>query len=140
MTVTFCGHKNVYQSERVAEQVRQITEELIKEGANEFLLGGYGSFDSIAASVVKSMKQQYPIIRSTLVLPYLDRDYNKDLYDDSVYPPLENVPQKFAITRRNEWMVDQADIVVAYVTHDWGGAAATLKYAERKKKRIIRIG
>ena len=42
---------------------------------------------------------------------------------------------KFAISRRNEWMVDQADVVVAYVTHGWGGAAAV----ERKNKRIIRV-
>lgn len=36
-------------------------------------------------------------------------------------------------------MVDQADAVVAYVTHSWGGAAATLQYVERKNKRIIRV-
>ena len=40
---------------------------------------------------------------------------------------------------RNEWMVDQSDIVVSGVTHDWGGAATTLKYATRKKKRIISV-
>lgn len=32
-------------------------------------------------------------------------------------------------------MVDQADVVVAYDTHGWGGAAATLKYAERKNQK-----
>ena len=42
-------------------------------------------------------------------------------------------------SKRNEWMVDQSDVVVAYVTHNWGGAAAMLRYAERKRKHIINI-
>ena len=37
-------------------------------------------------------------------------------------------------------MVDEADIVVAYVLHDWGGAAKTLDYAMRKGKTVIRFG
>jgi hypothetical protein len=64
----------------------------------------------------------------------LNRDYDESLYDGTTYPPLEEVPPKFAISKQNEWMVDQADVVVAYVTHGWGGAAATLQYAERKEK------
>ena len=34
-------------------------------------------------------------------------------------------------------MVEAADVVVAYVLHNWGGAATTLQYAKRKKKEII---
>lgn len=55
----------------------------------------------------------------------------------STFPPIDNVPRKFAISKRNEWMVDVSDVVVSYVTHSWGGAAATAKYAMRKKKRIL---
>lgn len=51
--------------------------------------------------------------------------------------PLETVPRRFAIPRRNRWMVDASDAVVACVLHDWGGAAATLRYARQKGKRII---
>ena len=139
MVVAFCGHKNVYQTELVSQQVKQIILGLVKEGANTFLLGGYGSFDSIAAVAVRDLKKEYPGLRSVLVLPYLNRDYDTSLYDESVYPPIEGVPKRFAISRRNEWMVDKADVIIAYVDHDWGGAAATLRYAERKKKRIINV-
>jgi len=34
-------------------------------------------------------------------------------------------------------MVTQADVVIAYVTHSWGGAAKTLKHAQAKKKAIL---
>ena len=138
MTVTFCGHKEIYDA-KVRERLRQVVEDLIAEGATLFLLGGYGGYDRVAAEVVWSLKKAYPEIHSTRVLPYLDREYSTDIYDDTTFPPLESVPLKFAISKRNEWMVDQADVLVAYVTHDWGGAAKTLEYAKRKKKRIIQI-
>ena len=93
----------------------------------------------MAAKIVRELKKSHPDIHSTLVIPYMDRDYNIELYDGFIYPPLENTPLRFAISKRNEWMVDQADVVVAYITHDWGGAIKTLEYAQRKKKRIILI-
>lgn len=139
MTVTFCGHKNIFGSAKVREKLTVVLEQLVSEGADQFLLGGYGDFDSIAAMAVKALKKTYPQIKSMLVIPYLDRDYDRTLYDDTTYPPLENVPRRFAISKRNEWMVDQADVVVAYVEHNWGGAAKTLEYAKRKKKRIILV-
>ena len=135
--VTFCGHADFYGSEDVRVWLKETVEGLIRRGADDFLLGGYGGFDACAASVVWELKKQYPAIRSTLVLPYLDRKVNAPKYDNTLYPPLENVPRRFAISKRNEYMVNEADIVVAYVTHDWGGAATTLAYAKRKKKEII---
>ena len=34
-------------------------------------------------------------------------------------------------------MVSEADVVIAYVTHGWGGAAKTLEYARRSGKKVI---
>lgn len=138
MTVTFCGHSTVYPMEPVEAWLRETVGALILRGAEKFYLGGYGAFDQMAASVVWAQKTQHPYIASVLVLPYLDRKVISEHYDYTTYPPLESVPKRFAISRRNRWMVDNSDVLVAYVTHDWGGAATTLKYAERKKKEVIR--
>ena len=141
MIVTFCGHSNLYDSDgSISAKLVEVLEHLVAEGADQFYLGGYGAFDSLAAKTVKDMQKVHPQIHSTLVLPYLNRDYNEKLYDDTTFPPLEKVPRRYAISRRNEWMVDQADVIVAYVDHGWGGAAKTLEYAQRKKKRIINLG
>lgn len=58
-------------------------------------------------------------------------------YDSTVYPPLENVPRRYAILRRNRCMVDASGVIIAAVDHGWGGAAQTLQYAVSKKKTII---
>ena len=140
LIITFCGHSKIVDKEAVRERLTSEICNLLSSGYTTFYLGGYGDFDLMAASVLREMKDSYPSIDRVLVLPYLDRKYDEKLYDSTVYPPLESVPKRFAISKRNEWMVEQADVVIAYVTHDWGGAVKTLEYAVRKKSQIINIG
>lgn len=138
MNVTFCGHSQIWKREEVEKWLFNVTKKLIQQGATTFYLGGYGAFDSLVASVLRELKKDYPQIELILVLAYLNTERNTSGYDSTVYPPLEAVPRRFAITHRNRWMVDVADVVVAYVLHDWGGAATTLRYANQKAKRSIR--
>ena len=72
-----------------------------------------------------------------LVLAYLNRDIDASRYDGTTYPPLENVPPRFAIVKRNEWMIRESDVVISGVTHGWGGAAKTLEFAQKKRKVIL---
>ena len=137
MVVMFCGHKEISEPDKLRRWLEETVETLIQRGTDTFYLGGYGAFDRLAANVVWSKKRLYPSVQSVLVLPYLDRAVDATDYDGTIYPPLENVPRRFAISRRNEWMVDHSDVVVAYVIHEWGGAATTLRYAKRKHKEII---
>lgn len=137
MKVTFCGHSKLILHNVILKKYAEILIQLIEEGANEFLLGGYGSFDSISANLVHALKKTYPYIHSTLVTAYINQEKRSDIYDDIEYPPIENVPLKFAINKRNEWMVDNSDVVISYVKAPVGGAAKTLEYAKRKRKRII---
>jgi uncharacterized phage-like protein YoqJ len=138
MIVAFCGHNDVANPDDVRRWLEHTVGDLIQRGATTFYLGGYGGFDRLAASILHKVSAANPSIESILVLPYLNRDAEEDLYDGTIYPPLENVPKRLAIIKRNEWMVDHADVIVAYVLHDWGGASAMLQYAIRKEKEIIR--
>lgn len=137
MTVTFCGHAEIAQPDEVRNWLMHTAESLILDGADIFYFGGYGAFDSLAAAVLRELKKTYRHIQIVLVLAYLNRNVNATGYDSTLYPELENVPPRFAISRRNKWMVEMADVVVAYVTHDWGGAAKTLACAKRKGKTIL---
>ncbi|MBR4702924.1 MAG: hypothetical protein IKO91_03680 [Oscillospiraceae bacterium] len=140
MVVSFCGHSEVYPQDRIEKELRVVIGHLITEGTEQFLLGGYGQFDLLAAKVVAEEKKTHPEIESILVVPYLDRKYDLALYDRTLYPGLEKAPLRFAVRKRNEYMMDAADVVVAYVTHSWGGAAKTLEYAKRRNKKIIMLG
>lgn len=117
MIVTFCGHREIAQTTEVEEWLQTVIHCLIEQGATTFYLGGYGAFDGLAASVLRKEKKNHPWIELILVLAYLNGRQDAADYDGSVYPELEKIPRRFAILHRNRWMVQSADVVVAYVLH-----------------------
>ena len=145
MTITFCGHSNCLFSDEEKEKLKQLLiKEIRKNPTCKFYLGGYGDFDSLCLRTLRELKKEFQSIELIFITPYLDKNYSKlefakYHYDDVIFPPLESVPRKFAILKRNEWMVNEADLVIAYVMYSWGGAAKTLEYAKRKKKTIINL-
>ncbi len=140
MIITFCGHSKLIEQNIIRAHLTRELRTLLEHGNHKFYLGGYGDFDLLAAKVLYELKQEYPETETILILPYLDRPLDASLYDSTIYPPLENVPKRYAISRRNKWMVEQADMVIACVDHDWGGASKTLEYAVKKGLRIINLG
>lgn len=140
MTVCFCGHSKLFSSyDSIKSKCFEIVRGLIAEGADSFLVGDYGDFDAIAASVCIALKNDYPHIEVCLVLPYyrphID-DYTQQRYnrfDGVITPLLEDTPYRYRIVKANQFMVDQSDILIAYVRSS-GGAAKTMEYARRKKK------
>ena len=52
---------------------------------------------------------------------------------------IERVPKRFAISWRNNWMLENSDYVVAYVTHSWGGAVQFVEKAEKRGQKVIYI-
>lgn len=145
MIITFFGHSNCLFNDDIKKQLKNILlDEIIKNPTSKFYLGGYDDFDGLCLRTLRELKHDFPSIEILFITPYLDKNYSKlelakHYYDDVIFPPIESVPRKFAILKRNEWMVEQADLVIVYVKYSWGGAAKALEYAKRKKKRIINI-
>ena len=142
MTCAFFGHKETPSSIKhlLEEEIRRMIED---EGCDNFLVGNQGQFDAMVYSVLKQLRSDYPFIRCGVILAYLPSE--KDEYAvidplDTVYPEgLEAVPKRFAISHRNRWIVDNADAVICYITHTYGGAYQAVSLAERKKLPIINL-
>ena len=97
---------------------------------------------------MRGMKRKYPglNIRLVLMIPYMthqlnrDKEYYEASYDDIVIPSeLIGIHYKAAIKKRNRWMVDQADKILAYIYRDFGGAFDTVKYAFRIGKPVLNL-
>ena len=142
MIITFCGHSNYLFSDEEKEKLKQLLiKEIRKNPTCKFYLGGYGDFDSLCLRTLRELKKEFQSIELIFITPYIDKNYSKlefakYHYDDVIFPPIESVPRKFAILKRNEWMVDSTDLVIAHVKYSWGGAAKTLEYARKRKKQI----
>ena len=68
-----------------------------------------------------------------------DAEY-QNFYDEIWYPVDQKVHPKAAIIKRNRWMIDNADFLIAYVEKDRAGcASATLDYAQKKAIPIINL-
>lgn len=149
MIISFTGHSRIPFGNQVkAAIIEQLRHVLKKNEPTVCYLGGYGDFDLICASACRELKIEYDRIELVYVSPYMTQSeqakikslLDMGLYDASVYPPLESVPPKFAISKRNEWMMTNADVVIAYVNHSSGGAYRSLKVAKAKGKIIVNLG
>ncbi|MCM1438620.1 MAG: hypothetical protein NC131_05345 [Roseburia sp.] len=146
MKITFCGHAEILERNEIAEKISHTFKTEISDERLEFYLGAYGEFDHIALKACVTYKSLHPLSKIYFITPYPEdkylksRNLNGKIFDGIIYPPIETVPKKYAIIERNKWMVNQADLVIAYVNHSWGGAAKTFDYAFKAKKRYVNLG
>ena len=139
MTATFFGHKDT--PKEIEPTLRTTLIDLIEnKNVTVFYVGNNGNFDTMVRRQLEDLSQTYPITYN-VVLAYLPT--KKSEYDDhtnTILPEgIETAPKRFAISYRNKWMVGQADIVVTYVTHSFGGAAQFKALAERQGKTVIEL-
>ena len=139
-TACFFGHRDVTHD--IRSKLQFIIEQLITEKQiNTFYVGHQGQFDSMVYSVLKEMKVKYPHIRYIVVLAYMPDEHINELYgEDTIYPEgLETVPRRFAISKRNDWMIQHSDYAVCYVHKITGGAAKFREKAEKKGLKVIDV-
>ena len=139
MGCTFFGHKDA--PKEIKPTLRSTLIDLIEnKNVTVFYVGNNGNFDTMVLRQLEDLSQTYPITYS-VVLAYLPTEKNKyDNLTNTIYPAgLEIVPKRFAISWRNKWMIKQSDVVVTYVTHNFGGAAQFKEMAEKQGKMVIEL-
>ena len=138
-TVTFFGHKDTPKETELTLRTTLIN--LIENhNAVNFYVGNNGNFDIMVRHVLEELSVIYPI-QYSVVLAYLpvQKDENQKLKNTILPDGIETVPKRFAISYRNKWMIDYSDIVVTYVTHNFGGASQFKEMAERKGKSVVEL-
>lgn len=138
--VALFGHRDFCAQGRLDDTLTPLLEELLRtKPFVEIYVGRDGEFDTYAASVVKRVQGAMGKENSelNLVLPYMKKDIEDfEKYYDRVIIPISAHP-KLAITKRNEWMVENADLVLCYIERKSGGAYTAIRYAEQLNKKII---
>ncbi len=142
MTVTFFGHSNAPQD--IMPKLEEVLIDLIEnKNATKFYVGNHGNFDSMVKNTLKKLKQRYAYIDYAVVLAYIPIKRNEldhKFYSDTIIADgIENTPPKYAIVKRNRWMLDNSDTVVTYVKYIVGGAVQFKTLAEKKGKIVINI-
>lgn len=135
---TFFGHREC--PETIKGELQNRIESLISQGVDTFYVGNHGHFDSMVYHCLKQLRVVYPHIRVSVVLAYLptERREFQDL-SDAMYPEIEDGPPRFAIDRRNRWMIHASDHCLCYIRHTWGGAYRFARLAKKYGKDVINI-
>lgn len=136
---TFFGHRDCSQS--LYPAVERAIRRMICAGVADFYVGGQGTFDAMALRVLREVSRDLPWVRYTVVLAYLPSERQPNVESGETFFPegLESAPRRFAIERRNLWMLERCDCVIAYVNRSYGGAAKFLALAERQGKTILNL-
>lgn len=143
--VALFGHRDFDGHRMLDERLYPLLQDLIRtKPFLEIYIGRNGEFDRYAATVVKRLQKAMGTANNALicVLPYSvrDIDYYEEYYDAVILPEcIERMHPKAAIVKRNQWMIEQADLVILYVERKEGGAYTAQKYAEGLGKKNINL-
>lgn len=139
---TFFGHRIC--PDKIKPILHSILVDVIEsEGESLFYVGNQGDFDYKVLQELQALVKIYPHVKYRVVLAYVPGEKKSfDLADDlfTIIPEgIESTTSKYAISKRNMWMLTQADIVITYCVRAFGGAAKFVDIAKSKGKRIINI-
>ncbi len=122
---------------------------LIESGIDTFLIGMAIGFDTTCFKILTKLKESYSQIKLVACVPCktqpnrYSESQKKEYYEmlkqaDGVIILSEDYNVR-CMQKRNEFMVDNSNILIAYLKRDYGGTANTVKYAKKVGIKIIYI-
>ena len=136
----FIGHKKCPEEIRIP--LLENIKNLISNGVVDFYVGTQGDFDRTVYNVLREIKKTHSV-NIYVVLAYLHRAPETPYFNmcDTIFPDeLTTTPIRFAIRRRNSYMINKSDYVIAYLDSPFSNTIVNIEEALKKKKRIINLG
>lgn len=105
-----------------------------------FLCGGYGAFDSCAARIVDRLQEEYPRIRLQLLLAHMPAQQTDGAMGVRLPDHLEQLPPRYALARRNSWLLEQGDILIVHIDTPRGAIYRHCCAARAQGKPVLNLG
>ncbi len=138
---TFIGHRNC--SLEIYNQLYQTIEKLVvEEDVSTFYVGTHGNFDKFVYQVLVELEKKYTI-KVFVVLAYLNGKKENIYYDmnKTIFPDiLERTPLRYAINKRNEFMIKNSQYMICCVDNTFSNSYEYVKLALKNKLVVINIG
>ena len=139
LACTFFGHRDCPDS--LKARLQSVVIDLItNHDVDMFYVGNQGGFDRLVRGVLREITQECPRAQYAVVLAHTPSGAPAADTADTMLPEgIELVHPCYAISWRNNWMLQQSDFVITYVAHSWGGAAQYVQKAIRSGKTVINL-
>lgn len=138
MVISFFGHKDYYYDDAVKAAAYSFVRKVAK-GQVSFFVGCYGGFDKMSYDLaVRFKKEVDSTAKIVFVTPYLDEKYllyKTEIvpFDEVLYPPLESVPKRLSILKRNEYVVENR-ILLCFCRPRFRRRGAGVGHCKKKRK------
>jgi uncharacterized phage-like protein YoqJ len=139
----FTGHREL-DVDFSAKKLRKSIEELIKQGVIFFYNGMAKGFDLVAAEEVLKLKKKYPQIKLIACIPCYGQEKYFCEKDKKRYRSiLKKADESITLSQsyytgcmqvRDRYMVERANVMIAYCKKKEGGAAYTVRIFEKLNK------
>ncbi len=150
-TCAFTGHRRIPDdhASRMCELISVGISHAYDLGCRRFIVGGAIGFDTLAAREVLRFRISHPDVSLLVFVPFIGQESQwsnrqKDAYNyilssaDEVKYISENYDAN-CMKRRNQAMVEECDLLIAYVDNPRSGSGQTLRMAEFLGKEIINL-
>ena len=130
-------------------KLKSVFNKLIDDGFNTFLIGMALGFDTACFNVLEQIKTKKDI-KLIACIPCKNQadKFNKaqreeyfrmlSVADEKIY--IREEYDNKCMQERNEYMVDNCSVLVAYLTRERGGTVNTVKYARKKGVTVLNLG
>ena len=138
---SFFGHRDYNgDKDKLSITLREL---IVCRNVDVFYVGNQGNFDFAVLQVLRQLQKEFSHIRYSVVLAYhpsVNRYSDLIRSDETLFPEeMEKVPLRFAIAKRNEWMISESQYSVVFVRNTVGGAAKYKALAEKKGLDVINL-
>ncbi len=137
----FTGHRKI-EEDFEKQNLIDVINELIIKGVKNFYCGMATGFDLLAAETLLIIKEKYPHVKLIACIPYYGQEKDYSAVDKKRYVEIIKRADEQALIsdryykgcmlRRDRYMADRADVLVAYKRKDTGGTAYTVRYFQKK--------
>ncbi len=149
MNIAFTGHRD-FDGDICGATLRGAIIEGVEGGAVDFYSGMAVGFDLAAAEVVLALRDEGHIVRLHCVLPYKGQALHYSPKDQARYDSVLRRADDVVVLadeyscdvffRRNDYLVERADLIIAYFDGEQrGGTAYTIRRARRARVGVINI-
>lgn len=151
-TCCFTGHRpeklNIPR-ETAKKLLETAIEAAFSDGFTEYITGMARGIDIWAAEIVLELQKEFPYVRLICAIPFegfekgwekaWKEKYIQILHEADEIHYISEEYSREVFQKRNEWMVEQASLVIACYNGEAGGTRNTLKYAEKQNISIRNV-
>ncbi len=136
MICTFFGHKDS-PDDLKSDIERALLDMIDNCNVTKFYVGNNGNFDFLVQRVLEKVRTVRTQIEYYVVLSSLGERAIGGVQNNTIFPEeLEYSPPRFAICKRNEWLIRNSDFAIIYVRHKFSNS---YKWAVKCLKRGIKL-